>query len=79
MVQLVRDDAQFVYSGYGPIRRALTLLLSDSPDKVDLGPPQPWEYDGVGLGIAQAPRDGALAGRVWVVLLFGKGGPITRH
>jgi uncharacterized protein YkwD len=79
MVQLVRDDAQFMYSGYGPIRRALTLLLSDSPDKVDLGPPQPWEYDGVGLGIAQAPRDGALAGRVWVVLLFGKGGPITRH
>ncbi len=72
MVAYTKDDAQLMYSGYEHVQRAMTLLLADSIDKVDLGPGNAGEYDRIGLGIVQAPRNGALAGRVWVVLLFAR-------
>jgi uncharacterized protein YkwD len=72
MVAYTRDDAQLMYSGYEHIQRAMTLLLADSIEKVDLGPSDPGEYDRIGIGIVQAPRNGALAGRVWIVLLFAR-------
>jgi len=72
MMAYAKDDAQLMYSGYAHVQRAMTLLLTDSIDKVDLGPANPAEFDRIGVGIVQAPRNGALAGRVWVVILFGK-------
>ena len=53
--------------------RALTLLLTDDPDKVDIGPDK--EFDGVGVAALQAPRNGALAGRTFVIVIYARRRP----
>ena len=48
----------------------LGVWVEQAASEVDLGPSTP--FDRVGVAVVQAPRDGALAGRIWVVILFGK-------
>jgi uncharacterized protein YkwD len=65
-----QHDPEFDFGSYGFTWRALTLLLDDDIEKVDLGPNKP--FSGVGLAAMQAPRNGALAGRTYVIVLYGK-------
>ena len=66
-----QHDPEFDFGPFGYTWRALTLLLTDDIDKVDLGPNK--SFTGVGLAALQAPRNGALAGRTFVIVLYGKG------
>jgi uncharacterized protein YkwD len=65
-----RDNTELAFGPFGFTWRALTLLLTDDIDKVDLGPGKP--FAGVGIAALQAPRNGALAGRTFVIVLYGK-------
>ena len=65
-----RNDTELAFGPFGFTWRALTLLLADDIDKVDLGPGKP--FAGVGIAALQAPRNGALAGRTYVIVLYGK-------
>jgi uncharacterized protein YkwD len=66
-----QHDPEFDFGAYAYTWRALTLLLDDDVDKVDLGPDKK-PFTGVGLAVMQAPRNGALAGRTYVIVLYGK-------
>jgi hypothetical protein len=66
-----QHDPEFDFGVYAFTWRALSLLLDDDLDKIDLGPDKP--FSGVGLAAMQAPRNGALAGRTYVIVLYGKG------
>jgi len=66
-----QHDPNFDFGPYAYTWRALSLLLDDDLEKVDLGPAVP--FSGVGLAVMQAPRNGALAGRTFVIVLYGKG------
>jgi uncharacterized protein YkwD len=66
-----QHDPEFDFGAYGFTWRALTLLLDDDIAKVDLGPDKK-PFSGVGLAAMQAPRNGALAGRTYVIVLYGK-------
>jgi uncharacterized protein YkwD len=68
MMAVIQKDPEFVFGPFGTMKRAMTLLITDDVDKVDLGPnPAP---DGVGVAVVQAPREGALVGRTWVLILY---------
>ncbi|HEY6035158.1 MAG TPA: hypothetical protein VIV58_12880, partial [Kofleriaceae bacterium] len=67
----MQHDPEFDFGAYAFTWRALSLLLADDVDKIDLGPNKP--FGGVGLAVIQAPRNGALAGRTFVIVLYGKG------
>ncbi|HET9987203.1 MAG TPA: hypothetical protein VFQ65_01755 [Kofleriaceae bacterium] len=66
-----QHDPELDFGAFAYTWRALTLLLDDDIAKVDLGPNKP--FGGVGLAALQAPRNGALAGRTFVIVLYGKG------
>ena len=66
-----QHDPEFDFGAFGFTWRALTLLLTDDIDKVDLGPDRR-RSTGVGLAALQAPRNGALAGRTFVIVIYGK-------
>lgn len=68
-----QHDTELDFGQFGTSWRALTLLLVDDPDKVDIGPDK--EFDGVGIAALQAPRNGALAGRTFVIVIYGKRRP----
>jgi uncharacterized protein YkwD len=68
-----QHDTDLDFGEFGFSWRALTLLLTDDPDKVDIGPDK--EFDGVGVAALQAPRNGALAGRTFVIVIYGKRRP----
>ncbi|MEP6865291.1 MAG: hypothetical protein ABJE66_32030 [Deltaproteobacteria bacterium] len=61
-------DPEFDFGAYGFTWRALTLLLDDDIAKIDLGPDKK-PFSGVGLPAMHAPRNGALAGRTYVIVL----------
>jgi uncharacterized protein YkwD len=65
----LQHDTEQAFSAYKFSWRALTLLLDDDPSKVDIGPDKP--FDGVGISVMQAPRNGALAGRTYVIVIYG--------
>ena len=65
-----QHDPDFDFGPYAYTWRALSLLLDDDIEKIDLGPNK--TFGGVGLAVRQAPRNGALAGRTFVVVLYGK-------
>lgn len=67
----IQHDPELDFGTFANTWRALTLLLDDDIDKVDLGPNK--SFAGVGLAALQAPRNGALAGRTFVIVLYGKG------
>jgi len=69
-MRFVRDDHRFVFGPFATMSRALTLLVTDDPQGVDLGPPT--RYDMVGIAAVQSARNGALAGRVWVIVLYAR-------
>ena len=66
----LQHDPSATFGPYGITWRALTLLLTDDVAKVDLGDDKP--FTGVGVAAIQAPRNGALAGRTYVIVLYGK-------
>ncbi|MEO8843678.1 MAG: hypothetical protein ABI591_21435 [Kofleriaceae bacterium] len=68
-----QHDVELDFGNFGTSWRALTLLLTDDPSLVDIGPDQP--FDGVGVAALQAPRNGALAGRTYVIVIYGKRRP----
>jgi uncharacterized protein YkwD len=68
-----QHDTDLDFGEFGFSWRALTLLLADDPDRVDIGPDK--EFDGVGVAALQAPRNGALAGRTFVIVIYGKRRP----
>jgi len=68
-----QHDTELDFGQFGTSWRALTLLLTDDPSLVDIGPDK--EFDGVGLAAIQAPRNGALAGRTFVIVIYGKRRP----
>jgi len=70
MISYMEHDSELVFSSFEHLHRAMTLLLHNTVDEVDLGPPS--SFDAVGISVLQAPRNGALAGRVWVVILLGE-------
>ena len=57
--------------GFAHVQRYMTLLLDDSIDKVDFGSPDR-RADGAGIAVVQAPRDGANAGRTYVVIVYAR-------
>lgn len=69
-MRFVRDDHRFVFGPFATMSRALTLLVADDPNGVDLGPPT--RYDMLGIAAVQSARNGALAGRVWVIVLYAR-------
>jgi hypothetical protein len=69
-MRFVRDDHRFVFGPFATMSRALTLLVTDAPQSVDLGPPT--RYDMLGIAAVQSARNGALAGRVWVIVLYAR-------
>jgi hypothetical protein len=66
----LKGDGDLVFSGVTTVRRALSLLVDGDASKVDLGEPYTFT-DGLGIGVAQSPRNGALAGRIWVIIIYG--------
>jgi uncharacterized protein YkwD len=70
VTNLTQNDTELDFGPFGITWRALTLLLADDIDKVDLGADE--HFDGVGLAALQAPRNGALAGRTFVIVIYGK-------
>ncbi|MFT3696345.1 MAG: hypothetical protein QM831_24610 [Kofleriaceae bacterium] len=65
----IQHDVNFRYGPYKNTWRAITLLLDDDPSKVDIGPER--AFHGIGIAAVQAPRNGALAGRTFVIVLYG--------
>ena len=68
--EVLKGDPDLVFGPFVAMRRALSLMLDDDVAKVDLGARGP--YNGLGISVAQSPRNGALAGRVWVMILYAK-------
>ena len=66
----VKGDHELVFGNFLTMHRALSLLLVADPATVDLGPDLP--YDSVGIAAVQSQRNGALAGRLWVIVLYAK-------
>ena len=73
-------DQPFLYSitGQTPwwivsiLLHALVIVLAGLMTvSIDLGPDKK-PFTGVGLAVMQAPRNGALAGRTYVIVLYGK-------
>jgi len=67
---VIKNHPDLVFGPYIAMRRALSLLLDGDVAKVDPGPRGP--YDGLGVSVAQSPRNGALTGRVWIIILYAK-------
>lgn len=65
----IQHDPAFVYGPYSLTWRAISLLLDDDPAKAEIGPDRP--YQGVGMAVVQAPRNGALVGRTYAIVLYG--------
>lgn len=67
------DDGDTNFGPYKAIHRALGLLLDGNSGKVDLDLPPHFDKLGtrVGISVVQSPRNGPLAGRVWVIILYG--------
>ncbi len=57
--------------GFAHVQRYMTLLLDDSIDRVDFGSPDR-RTDAAGIAVVQAPRDGANAGRTYVVIVYAR-------
>jgi hypothetical protein len=57
--------------GFAHVQRSMTLLLDDSIDHVDYGSPDR-RADAAGIAVVQAPRDGANAGRTYVVIVYAR-------
>ncbi|HEX4452193.1 MAG TPA: CAP domain-containing protein [Kofleriaceae bacterium] len=60
-----------VPEGFAHVQRYMTLLLDDSIDRVDFGTPDR-RADTAGIAVVQAPRDGAYAGRTYVVIVYAR-------
>jgi uncharacterized protein YkwD len=60
-----------VPEGFAHVQRYMTLLLDDSIDHVDFGAPDR-RADAAGIAVVQAPRDGANAGRTYVVIVYAR-------
>lgn len=62
------DDGDLDFGPFKNLHRVIALQLDADTSKLDLDIPR--RLDAVGISVRQSPRNGPLAGRVWLIILY---------